>query len=112
MRFAGPYLYDIRILAEKLVKEFGTLPYEKFVGDRKKLESAIMRLRIMKEGLASLPNRIQRELAPIDWRAVTGRWNQEAHCHVGFDPKKLWETIVQKLPEIGSKAEELLKSQS
>jgi uncharacterized protein with HEPN domain len=49
---------------------------------------------------------------PIDWYAVTGRWDRKAGLHVGVDSKRLWETIVQKLPEMNRKAEELLKRQS
>jgi uncharacterized protein with HEPN domain len=31
---------------------------------------------------------------------------------VGFDPKQLWETIVERLPEVSRKVEELLKRQT
>ena len=108
----GSYLHDVGRLAEKLVKDFGALTYENFAEDSRKVESAVMRVLMMKEGCALLPNRIRRELAPIDWRAITGKWDGNAGCHVGFDRKQLWETIVQTLPGIGEKIQELLKGQS
>jgi uncharacterized protein with HEPN domain len=112
MSVAGLYLYDIGKLAEKLSNEFGALPYEKFTQDTKKIESAVMRLLIMKEGWIWLPRTIRQELALIDWRAVTGKWDRKAGRHVGFDPKQLWETIVEKLPEVSRKVEDLLKRQN
>ena len=55
MGVAGLYLHDIGKLAETLAKEFGDLPYEKYAEDADKIESAVMRLRIMKEGWSWLP---------------------------------------------------------
>ena len=112
MSVAGTYLYDIGQLADKLTKEFATLLYEEFVEDTNKIESAVMRLAVMKEGWAWLPREMQQELVSIDWRAVTGTWDRKAGRHVGIDSKQLWETIVRKLPEMSSKVEELLKTQT
>jgi uncharacterized protein with HEPN domain len=112
MSVAGLYLYDIGKLAEKLSKEFGALPYEKFAEDTKNIESAVGRLVIMKERWTWLPRNVRQELVPIDWCAVTGKWDRKAGRHLGVDSKRLWETIVQKLPEMNRKAEELLKRQS
>ena len=112
MSVAGLYLYDIGKLAEKLSKEFGSLPYEKFAEDTEKVESAVGRLVVMKERWDWLPRRVQGQLTPIDWPTVTGRWDRKTGRHAGIDTKQLWETIKQKLPEVSRKVEELLKSQS
>jgi uncharacterized protein with HEPN domain len=109
MNVAELFLYDIDKLAKKLSDKFGSLSYDKFVEDASTIESAILGFLIMKEGWTSLPVTMQQELLPIDWHAVTGRWNPQERRHVGFDPRKLWETIVQKLPEIGKMTQELLK---
>jgi len=45
-------------------------------------------------------------------RAVPGKCDGKVGRHVGVESKQLWETIVQKLPEMSGKAEELLKKQS
>ncbi len=112
MSVAGLYLYDIGKLAEKLSKEFGGLPYEKFAEDTEKIESAVRRLVIMKERWTWLPRNVKQELVPIDWCAVTEKWDRRTGRHVGVDPKQLWKTIAQKLPEMNRKTEELLKRQS
>ena len=78
MGVAGLYLYDIGRLAEKLAREFGALPYEKFAEDANKIESAVMRFWIMKERWSWLPSKMRQELVPIDWRTVTGRWDPQA----------------------------------
>ncbi len=111
MTVASSYLHDVGRLAEKLTREFGALPYEKFAEDASKTESAVMRLLIMKEGCTWLPRKIRQQLVSIDWHAVTGHWDRHAARHVGFDQRKLWETIVQKLPEMSAKIEEMLKGQ-
>ena len=109
MSAVGVYLYDIGQLADKLTREFADLPYEKFAEDTNKIESAVMRLAIMKEGWAWLPSEIRQELVQIDWCAVTGKWDWQARRHVGIDSKQLWETMVRRLPEMSRKVEELLK---
>jgi len=102
-------LHDIDKLAKKLSDEFGSLSYDKFVEDTGNVESAILRFLVMKEAWTSLPATMQQELLPIDWHAITGRWNPQKRRHVGFDPRRLWETIVQKLPELRKMTQELLK---
>jgi uncharacterized protein with HEPN domain len=111
MSLAGLYLYDIGKLGETLTGEFGSLPYEKFSADTAKVDSAVRRLVIMRERWSWLRPEVQKELVPIDWRAVTGTWDGKAARYEGVDSKQLWETIVQKLPEVNKKVEELLKSQ-
>ena len=111
MNITGIYLCGIGQLADKLTKEIGALPYEKFAEDTEKIESAILRLAIMKEGWTWLPGEMQQELTPIDWAAVAGKWDWGSRKHVDIDVKQLWETIVRRLPEMSRKVEELLKGQ-
>ncbi len=101
------YLRDIGQLADRLAREFASLSYETFAQDTDKIESAVLRLAIMKDGWAWLSNDAREELALVDWRPVTGKWDWQAHRHVGVDAKQLWET-VQKLPQLSRKVEELL----
>ena len=112
MKLAELFLYDIDKLAKKLSDEFGSLSYDKFVEDTSKIESAILGFMLMKEGWTWLPTTTQRELPPIDWHAITGRWSAQRRMHVGFDLTRLWETIVHKLPELRKTAEELLNGKS
>ena len=109
MNVAEVLLYDIDTLAKKLSDKFGSLSYNTFVEDMSTIESAIIGFLVMQEGWMSLPATMQQELLPIDWHAGTGRWNPHERRHVGFDPRKLWETIVQKLPELRKMTQELLK---
>jgi len=102
-------LHDVRRLAEKLFREFGFLPFEQFAEDRRKVESAVMGLLVLKEGWVWLQDEVRGMLLPIDWQAITGRWDRKTGRHVGVDDKVLWETIVEKLPDMSRKAEELLK---
>ncbi len=112
MRIAGLYLNDIARVAQNIAREFGGLSYDKFVADMNKIESAITRLLIIKEGWQWLPNNLQQELTSIDWHAVTGEWNPKTGRHAGLDLKALWETIRQKLPEMSRKIEEVLKREN
>lgn len=109
MNPADLYLYDIGKLAQSLSGEFGSLSFEKFAEDGNKIESAARRFTIMEERWTWLPHEEKRELGPIDWRVVAGRWDPQAGRHVGVDAKILWETIVNKLPGMSEKVEELLK---
>jgi len=108
MNVAQPLLYDIDRLAKKLSDEFGSLSYDRFTEDTGKIESAILGFLIMKEGWTSLPPAMRQEPLPIDWNAIIGRWNPHKRRHTNFDPKRLWETIVQKLPELVRMVQELL----
>ena len=110
MTLAAWYLHDIGRLAKIVSREFGALPYERFANDAKKIESAAMKLMIMKEGWAWLPRKIRQELVPIDWRAIIGKWDRDSGRRVGINPKKLWDTIVQRLPEMSRSVEEALKN--
>ena len=108
MRAEKLYLYDINKLIETLTGEFGGLPYEKFAADSKTMKSAIERLLIMKERWQWLPDPVRRELGPLDWDALIGKWNRKAGEFDGVDAKRVWETISQTLPQWNGKVEELL----
>ena len=110
MSIVGLYLCDIKQLADKLAREFASLPFEKFAEDIQKIESAVVRLAIMREGCSSLPDAIQESLVQIDWPAVIGKWDWQARRHVDIDQKELWETILRKLPEMSRNVQELLKT--
>ena len=112
MSVAGFYRYDSGKRAGMLYQEFGSSPRDKLAEDSEKTESAVRRLVIMKERWDRLPRTIRVQLAPIEWPAVTGTWERNAGRHVGVDTKELWETVIEKLPEMSRKTEELLKSQS
>jgi|SRR5271157_6094628 len=109
MNVAELLLYDIDKVAKKLSDEFGSLSYDTFVEDTSTIESAILGFLVMHEGWISLPDTMQQELLPIDFHAVTGRWDPQRRRHVGLDPRKLRETIVHKLPEVRELMHELLK---
>ncbi len=112
MSVTGPYLNDIGQMADKLTREFAALSYEKFTEDAERIESALVRLAIMKEGWTWLPPEIRQELVQIDWRALAGKWDWQGHRHVGVDLRQLWETITWRLPEMSKKVEELLKGRA
>jgi uncharacterized protein with HEPN domain len=109
MSVTGSYLNDIGQLADKLTKEFAALPFDQFVQDTKKIESAVMRLTIIREGCTCLPSALQEELVNIDWCTVAGRWDWQERRHVGIDSRQLWETLVWRLPQMSRKVQELLK---
>jgi len=111
MNVAELFFYDVDKLAKKLSGEFGSLSCDRFTEGTGNIESAILGFLVMKEGWTSLPVAMQQELLPIDWHAVTGRWNPQERRHVGFDARKLWETKVQKLPELGKMTQEPLKGE-
>ena len=109
MNLARLFLYDMNKLIDSLTGEFASLPQDKFAGDARKTESALRRMEIMKERWSLLPCEVRRELNGIDWRAAAGRWNRAASGHDSVDPKYLWEIITQRLPEMKTKIEDLLK---
>ena len=111
MNVAELCLYDVDKLAKKLSHKFGSLSYDTFVGNTSTIESAILGFLVMHEGWISLPDTMQQELLPIDWRVITGRWDPQQRHHVGFDPRKLWETSIHKLPEARKMMQELLKGE-
>jgi len=112
MSLEGLYLYEIGQLADKLTKEFSSLSYEEFAEDEEKIESAVVRLAIMREGWTWLPIDVRQELVQINWQAIAGKWNWQAHRHLGVDSRELWETLVLRLPQMGREVEELMATKS
>ena len=106
------YLHEIGQLADKLTREFSSLSYREFAEDADKIESAVVRLAIIREGWTWLPTDIRRELVQINWHAITGKWDWQAHRHLGVDSKELWETIVLRLPQMGREVEEIMATKS
>ncbi len=105
-------LEDMSRLAEQLSREFYSLSYDAFAHDETRVESAVMRLLVLREGWSWLPDRIRQRLIPIDWLAVTGKWDEQKARRVGIDSGKLWSTIVNELPQMSRQIEEVCGSKT
>ncbi len=47
------------------------------------------------------------EAFPIDWLAVTGKWDGRKARHAGVDSGKLWATMVKEFPQMSRTIEEV-----
>ena len=101
------YVQDI-VEALRNVVEFTTgMTRSEFFDDKKTRDATIRNLEIMGEAAKKVPDGI-RSLAPdIPWRRVAGLRDVLAHDYFGIDSAILWDIIVNEVPALVWKFEQL-----
>lgn len=77
--------------------------------DEKSLYAILYALQYIGEAVSRLPIEVT-ELAPqIPWAKVRSMRNVIAHDYAGIDATVVWETVMQRLPELRAAVESILK---
>jgi uncharacterized protein with HEPN domain len=78
--------------------------------DEKTLYAVLHALQYIGEAVARLPNTIT-DLAPeVPWAKIRAMRNLIAHDYAGIDTGIVWKTVKQRLPELRSAVETILRS--
>ena len=107
-RIQKKYLYDIsesiRLIFDEYLGKIDTL--EKYEADLKTQDAIERRYLIIAEALY----RIRRRGVNLPFAdQIINRRNTIAHQYDEYNPKKIWRSIIEELPELKEAADRLLK---
>jgi len=92
------------------VKEYvDGFSFEDFVKDEKTYDASLMQIENIGEMIARMSERFKEKYTDLPWHQVIGIRNQIAHGYFDIQPKIIWQTIKEDLPELKSKVEKILE---
>ena len=106
------FLEDILASSKKIIRYVGDYSLEQFLGDEKTVDAVIRNLEIIGIAAKSIPQEVKDRHTEVEWRKIYLFRNVLAHEYFGVDNKVLWGIISQKIPELASQFEVILKKES
>lgn len=86
------------------------IAFENFESDWIIGDAVLRNLEIIGEAVKALPADFKAVHGSIDWRKISGLRDILIHHYFGIDKKIIWDIIQNKIPELKSFVEEIIKS--
>jgi uncharacterized protein with HEPN domain len=97
-----PFLEDIRLAAEKILRYTAGMDFDQFRGDEKTVDAVLRNLMIVGEAAKQIPEEV-RALAPeVEWRRVARFRDIVVHHYFAVDLQIVWDVVANKVPELVS----------
>ena len=81
---------------------------DSFYKDDKAFDAVMMNFIVIGEMVMRISSNIKKANAQIDWNRIKGFRNLVAHDYFGVDAEEVWQIIVNDLPSLRKKIENLL----
>ncbi|MGC9367660.1 MAG: DUF86 domain-containing protein [bacterium] len=76
------------------------LSYDDFMKDSMKQDAVIRNFEIIGEAVKILPEDFKNKHSEIDWKKISGMRDRLIHFYFGVNLEIVWQTIIDKLPEL------------
>lgn len=103
------YLERIIEATEQIEQYIINCDFGSFAKDKKTYDAVLMQIEVIGEMIARLSEKFKEDHNDLPWHDAIGMRNQIAHGYFKIQPKSVWLTAKEDLPELKSKLEELLK---
>lgn len=91
--------------------EFHLLGFEfnYFENNKTRYDAVLMQLVNIGETVNQLSDEFRENHSDFPWHEIIGMRNQIAHGYFNVDPKEIWKTVKNDLPELKKRVERILK---
>ncbi|MBU4534253.1 MAG: DUF86 domain-containing protein [Euryarchaeota archaeon] len=103
------FLEDILESIQFIDQYICDLDYSDFINDRKTFDAVLRNLEVIGEAAKNISDQVKSSNDNINWKGMAGMRDKLIHGYFGVDPEIVWETIKNRLPEIKTQIQDLLK---
>jgi len=103
------YLRDIKNAITSIEKFIKDMNFDQFHSDDKTSSAVIRKFEIIGEATKNIPKNIREKYTQIPWKDIAGMRDRLIHAYSEVDLRLVWMTIKQRLPELKSIIEEIIK---
>lgn len=101
------YLEDMILAAEKIERFTEGMDRDAFVKDEKTVDAVLRNLEVIGEASKLIPQERRESHPNVPWSAMAGMRDKLIHGYATVDLDIVWTTVVEDLPELRAKLNEL-----
>lgn len=103
------FFADILEAIENIERYTLEMGYEDFQADKKTIDAVVRNLEIIGEAVKNITEKNKKAYPEVDWKGIAGMRDKLTHGYFGVDTKVVWETTQQRIPELKTQVQRILK---
>jgi uncharacterized protein with HEPN domain len=106
------FLEDIIVRIEKIERFIDGMEYEAFKKDEKTVSATIREIEVIGEAVKQVPKDVRDRFGDLPWSLMAKMRDKLIHWYFEVDEEIVWKVVVDKLPEIKLRMQEILDQQA
>lgn len=106
------FLEDISTRIEKINSYLDGISYENFIHDDKTISACIREIEVIGETSKQIPKEITEKFNELPWSLMAKMRDKLIHWYFEIDEEIVWNVATQRLPQIKTKIDEIIKELS
>ena len=103
------FIKDVADAINDIEVFIGEMRYEEFLIDKKTQKAVVWQIHVVGEATKNIPESMREKYKEVPWKYMARIRDKIAHFYFGIDYEIVWNVIKEKLPEIKSMIEKILK---
>lgn len=110
MRSARLYLEDMVASAQAVGRYIDGMSREAFLEDERTQDAVLMKLVIIGEAAARVPEEFRGTYPEVPWRQIAAFRNFAVHAYFALSWSQVWETATRSAPELRLQIQRILET--
>ena len=93
-----PFLDDIRVTCEKILRYTSGLDYDRFIADEMRVDAILCNLTIIGEAVKQIPSAFRDQHPSIEWSKIARFRDLAIHRYFAVDEQIVWDIVQNHTP--------------